>query len=88
MQVNDFPPHSTIKKRYYKFILPTRLWFKVQLWFNIHRTLMTLVLIFSLIAFIIILAYLDWEWVEEDAMVEFAHSIIGILAIGFSVIQV
>ncbi len=46
--------------------------------------------IFSIVAFILILADLKWKWVEliETQKVNFAHSIIGIIVIGLSLIQV
>lgn len=60
----------------------------MQLWFNIHRALMIFLPICSITAFIVILAELDWKWVEISTPVEFAHSIFGIVTIGISIIQV
>ena len=77
-------------KRYYKFIFPNIKLLKVQFWFNAHRALMFSIPIFSIVAFIVILADLKWKWVEliETQKVNFAHSIIGIIVIGLSLIQV
>ena len=76
--------------RYFKFIFPNIKLLKVQFWFNAHRFLMFSVPVFSIVAFIVILADLKWKWVEliETQKVNFAHSIIGIIVIGLSFIQV
>ena len=44
----------------------------------------------SIVAFIVILADLKWKWIElsDTVVVNFIHSIIGIVVIGFSLIQV
>jgi len=46
--------------------------------------------VFSIVAFIVILADLKWKWVQliDTQKVNFAHSIIGIIVIGLSLIQV
>jgi len=44
--------------------------------------------IVSIIAFIIILSQLKWTWVDSTQQLNFAHSIIGIITISFSVVQV
>lgn len=77
-----------ILARYYKFILPSIKIQKMMFWFQAHRALMIFTQICSLIAFIIILADLNWEWVSLTNKVSFAHSIIGMLVIGLSLIQV
>ena len=74
--------------RYYKFLLPNVKLFDLQFWFVIHRPLMIFVPIVAITAFIVILADLDWKWVESSERLPFAHSIIGIITIGFSLIQV
>ncbi len=76
--------------RYYKFIFPNIKLLKVQFWFNAHRFLMFSVPVFSVVAFIVILADLKWKWVEliETQKVNFVHSIIGIIVVGLSFIQV
>ena len=60
----------------------------VQFWFFIHRPLMISVPIVSIIAFLIILSQLRWGWVDSTEQPNFAHSIIGIITISFSVLQV
>ena len=60
----------------------------VQFWFFIHKPLMISVPIVSIIAFIIILSQLKWTWVDSTDQLNFAHSIIGIITISFSVVQV
>ena len=44
----------------------------------------------SIVGFIVILADLKWKWVElsNTLVVNFVHSIFGIVVIGFSFIQV
>jgi len=44
----------------------------------------------SIVSFIVILADLKWKWIEltDVQVVNFSHSIFGIVVIGFSVIQV
>ena len=42
----------------------------------------------SIIALLVILAGIDWEWIETEDKVEFTHSIFGIVAISFAFIQV
>ena len=44
--------------------------------------------IISVTAFIVILADLEWKWVGQTLSLNFAHSILGIITIGFSIIQV
>jgi hypothetical protein len=49
---------------------------------------MIFVPICSSAAFIVILADLDWKWCETTPVMNFVHSIFGIVTIGFSIIQV
>jgi hypothetical protein len=77
--------------RYYKYFLPNVKWFKVQFWFNAHRSLMFSVPVLSIISFLIILSELDWKWISlesRETNQKFAHSIFGIVAIGLSFFQV
>ena len=60
----------------------------VQIWFTIHRPIMISSLIFSLISFLVILSELDWKWVTTSQPATFAHSIFGIVSIGFAFFQV
>ncbi len=62
--------------------------FNSEFWFNIHRPFMILVVLMSITAFIVILADLNWKWVESSDTIEFIHSIFGIITIGFAIIQV
>ncbi len=80
----------SFEKRYYKFIFPNIKILKVQFWFNAHRVLMMFIPVASIVAFIVILADLKWKWIElsDTVVVNFIHSIIGIVVIGFSLIQV
>ena len=75
--------------RYYKFILPKARLFNLDFWFNIHRPLMMSVPVVSIVAFMVILADLNWKWVDfELTPISFAHSIFGILAIAMSLVQI
>ena len=46
--------------------------------------------IVSIVAFIVILAGLKWEWVEltDDQVVNYVHSIIGMIVLLLSLVQV
>lgn len=59
-----------------------------QVWFNTHRSHMVLTLIFSFVAFMVILSELDWKWVSTDRPVSLIHSIFGMITIGLAFIQV
>lgn len=74
--------------RYYKFLLPTVKICKFDFWFNIHRPLMLLVVIISVVGLIVILSFRNWTWVTTDEPVIFAHSIFGIVTISLAVLQV
>lgn len=76
--------------RYNKDLAPNLKILNKQLWFLLHMPMMILVPILAIIAFFIILADLDWQWVEntEQTRQNYAHSIIGIFAIILSIIQV
>lgn len=75
--------------RYYK---ETFLNFKlcnIDFWFVIHRPLMIVVSLVSIVALILILVQLDWKWLTlQSGSVSFSHSLFGIITISFSVIQV
>ena len=60
----------------------------VQFWFFIHRPLMTLVTLITVVSFIIIFWALNASWVDSSNQLNYAHSVIGIIAIVFSVVQV
>ncbi len=83
-----FSTTGIILARYYKDLLPNMECFNIAFWFHIHRPFMILASVISIVAFIVILAYLDWSWTGLDDPVCFTHSIFGIVTIGFSVIQV
>lgn len=60
-----------------------------KFWFFLHQPLMMTVTTTSVIAFLLILSQLNWSWVSRsDGTVEFVHSIFGILAIIFAIMQV
>ena len=77
-----------ILARYYKFILPSIKIQKMMFWFQAHRALMIFTPICSIAGFLVMLAELDWKWVPITSKVSFAHSIMGMVVIGLSFIQV
>ncbi|CAF3848926.1 unnamed protein product [Rotaria magnacalcarata] len=73
--------------RYFKQSWPKSKICGKAVWFGIHRTIMTCVAILTLVAFILILVYKKGQWISQKNQREFAHSIVGILVISFSIIQ-
>ncbi len=76
--------------RYNKGFLPDTKICGIQIWFHIHRPAMIFSLIFTVVAFFLILDYLKWKWVENTKATEYtyAHSIMGILCVTFTFVQV
>ena len=83
-----FASTAILFARYFKFIFPNLKLFKLQFWFNIHRPFMIFVVVLCIIAFLVILSDLNWQWVSQVNGVNFAHSIFGIFVIGLAIIQV
>ena len=83
-----FASSGILIARYYKYLLPNVKLCGVQFWFNFHRILMTFVPVLSIISFIIIFSQLNWEWVSTSDSISFTYSILGILSICLSIIQV
>ena len=77
-------------KRYYKYLFPNFKIFQVHFWFNAHRALMFSVSILSIVAFFLIFADLNWKWVElsDGLIINFVHSIFGIVVISLLFVQV
>ena len=83
-----FVSTGIVLARYYRHILPNFKTCGLEFWFFIHRPIMLLATIFSLVGFFVILAALKGNWVSTKDKVEFSHSIFGILTIILSVVQV
>ena len=83
-----FASTGILVARYYKHLLPSKMYCGVKFWFVLHRPIMISVPVLSLIAFLVILSDLDWQWVETSEQLNFAHSIFGIVTISLSIIQV
>jgi len=83
-----FASTGIIIARYFKFMLPEKKLLGTKIWFTIHRPLMVFTCTLSIIALLIILAYLDWKWIKTSEPVNFAHSIFGIVTISLSFFQV
>ncbi|CAF0731294.1 unnamed protein product, partial [Brachionus calyciflorus] len=82
-------PLAIVLSRYYKFLLPNFKILEVAFWFNAHRVLMIFTLVVSIIAFLVVLAQLDWKWVDaENNETAMAHSIFGIIVISISFLQI
>jgi hypothetical protein len=77
-----------IFKRYYKFLLPDIKICELQFWFVIHKPIMILVPIISFIGLLIILADMNWKWIDLSSPIQFSHSIIGLVALILSFVQV
>lgn len=73
--------------RYYKFIFPETKVSDVAFWFFVHRLVMVMVPVLSLVAFVLIFAQLNWSWVRVGLKIDFLHSIAGAATIGLSIIQ-
>ncbi|CAF0731318.1 unnamed protein product [Brachionus calyciflorus] len=73
--------------RYYDYIFKNINWFKIKFSKMLHILLMIFVPILSIISFFVILSDNNWKWVERNAGLKFAHSIVGIIAVSLSVIQ-
>lgn len=58
------------------------------MWIYLHAPSMIIVPACSIAAFVLILSDSDWKWLTTDIALNFAHSIIGITAIGLSIFQV
>lgn len=71
-----------------KFIFPNKRICGSSIWLAVHRTLMLMVPILSVTAFIVMLANLNWSWTKPSKILQFIHSLFGIAAIGLSIIQV
>lgn len=56
-------------------------------WFALHRLLMCSVSLLTLISFILIVFYKQGTWTSKSSQPEFAHSIVGIFAVTFAIIQ-
>ena len=74
--------------RYFKYIMPGKKILDLAVWFVLHRAIMIAIPLVSIGAFVIILADLGWSWVEMSEPLAFSHSIIGIVTVGLSIIQV
>lgn len=77
--------------RYYKNTLGEKELFGKKLWFVLHRPLMTLAVVLTLTAFLVILSSLKWTWAvagNNYSDTQFAHSIFGMFVIGLSIFQV
>lgn len=80
---------SKFHKGYYKYLYPDKLICGVQFWFTVHRSVMIITVILSIVAFILALAFKEWSWINpEDPSTHLVHSIFGIIAIGVAFFQV
>jgi hypothetical protein len=83
-----FVPTAIITARYFKFVYPDTMVLGKQIWFTIHRSCMIFSYVLSFIAFLVILSYLDWQWIDPSESLNFAHSIFGIVVLGLALFQV
>ena len=73
---------------YCRHLLPSKKLCGTKVWFGLHRPIMLLVPILTLTGFLVILADLDWKWVQTTPAKNFTHSIFGIVAMGLGFLQV
>lgn len=97
-------PTGILIARYYKYLFPSTFICKAQFWFVIHRPLMILVSVLTLLALVLILVFHNLGSEEmphgrrvrrhahdednQHSFVNSAHSIFGVLTISISIIQV
>lgn len=74
--------------RYFKFIFPKQMVNGLMIWFFLHRPLMILTYILTLVSLIVILVEKDWRWISQSNPTAFVHSIFGLVLIGLSTLQV
>jgi len=74
--------------RYFKYLLPNKKFCGVEFWLFIHRIIMILATVCTLIAFCVVLVGLEGKWVPTKDKVKFTHSIFGLFTILFSIVQV
>ncbi|CAF1364790.1 unnamed protein product [Rotaria sordida] len=82
-----YVPTGILIALYFKKCWPNRKLCGKPIWFAVHRALMTIATVLTLIAFILILAYKKGEWVSRKENLEYSHSIIGIMVVCFTLIQ-
>ena len=56
-------------------------------WFNVHRLIMTIASISTVVSFIFIFSALQGNWIERGWTCAFVHSILGIIVITFTFLQ-
>ena len=84
-------PIGILFARYFKYLLAARVVCKVPFWFVLHRPLLIVATLITLIGFVIVLESASWTWVpsnNELLRLDFSHSVFGILVIILAVIQV
>ena len=73
--------------RYFRTIETNRLICGAVAWFAVHRLLMSLVTILTVVAFLFILVSLQGTWIEPGWTQSFAHSILGAIVMGLAFFQ-
>ncbi|CAF1229846.1 unnamed protein product [Didymodactylos carnosus] len=75
--------------RYFKKTFANKKLFSEDVWFFLHRAIMTCAATLTLIGFLFILVFKKGEWVQKSTSTskEFAHSVIGIIIVACSFIQ-
>ncbi|KAL5022072.1 hypothetical protein ScPMuIL_001227 [Solemya velum] len=72
---------GTVLARFYKPVWKPRKWFGMDVWFQMHRAVMVVGLLFSVIGMIIIFAHVG-EWSEMyDGAFQEAHPICGLITV-------
>ena len=74
--------------RYCKFIFSDHMINGLMIWFFLHRPMMVLAFVLTLISLVVILVENNWNWVNKANLTAFVHSIFGLVLIGFLTLQV
>ncbi len=82
-----FASNAIILARYYRRLLPSKHICGYPVWFPFHFFCAILTAACSLSAFLVILAEKKWNWLSTTNSVNFSHSIVGIIGIGFAFMQ-
>lgn len=80
--------NAIILARYYRRLAPSKHMCGYPVWFPMHFFCALCCGLFSLAAFIVILAEKNFYWASSDIDVNFVHSILGVVGIGLCGVQV
>ncbi|CAF3874465.1 unnamed protein product [Rotaria sp. Silwood2] len=82
-----YVPLGILMALYFKKTWPDRKVCGKPIWFAVHRALMTVSAVLTIIAFMLVVAYKKGKWIPQEEKLEFNHSVIGIIVVCFTLIQ-